>query len=41
LLVMKALKDEWYIVTKAYTCKFTIFEIFVLPYIACPHYPHK
>ena len=30
LLDMKALKDEWYIVTKASTCKFTIFEIFYI-----------
>jgi len=41
LLVIKALKDGWYVVIKVY--KFTRFgEIFyVLSYIACPHrYPY-
>jgi len=39
---MKTLKDEWYVVIKAY--KLAVFEIlgdfFVLPYIACPRYPY-
>jgi len=42
LLVMKALKDEQYVVIKAY--EFTVFEIWrdfnVLSYIACPYYPY-
>ena len=42
LLVMKTLKDKWYVVIKAY--KLAVFEIlgdfFVLPYIACPRYPY-
>ena len=42
LFIMKSLKDEWYIVIKAY--KFTDFEIlrdfFVLSYILCPNYPY-
>ena len=41
-MVIKTLKDEWYVVIKAY--KLTVFEIlrdfFVLSYIACPHYPY-
>ena len=32
---MKTLEDEWYVVIKAYTCKFTIFEI--LRDILCYH----
>ena len=44
LVVQKTLKDEWYVVIKAY--KFAIFEIlrdffFVLPYIACLQYLRK
>jgi len=40
LFIMKTLKDEWYIVIKAY--KFTYFEILrdflALSYIPCPNY---
>ena len=39
---VKALKDEWYVVIKAY--RFTIFDIMrdfvVLSYIVCLHYPY-
>ena len=40
--VVKTLRDEWYVVIKAY--KLTVFDILrdflVLPYIACPRYPY-
>ena len=41
LLDMKTLKDDWYVVIKAYKC--TVSEIrrfFVLAYIACLSYPY-
>jgi len=39
LMVMKALKDEWYVVRKVY--KFTDFKRFLVSsYIACLCYPN-
>jgi len=42
ILVMEILKDECYVVVKAYI--FTVLERFcknfILPYIACLHYPY-
>lgn len=39
LLVIKTLKDDWYVVRKAY--KFTVYEILRdFLHTACPRYPH-
>ena len=42
LFVMKTLKDEWYVVIKAYKLPLLRFwdNIFAFAYIVCPHYPY-